>query len=171
MIKKVVRIKTNLNSNNVFIEDMTPIFSKEKNDVDIDSKDRDYSLSNRCFWPKIAGILLILTGVFAFVFLIPIITIDTATIQSLIDSGQFQDLGTQFTAEQLRDFYSTCAVIGCVLAVFPLLGGILSIKRKKWAITLICGLIGLFTILLLIIPGILAIIAVILIYLSKQEFQ
>ena len=150
---------------------MKSIFSKEKTGVSKDSKDQDYSLSNRRFWPKIAGILLILTGVFAFIFLIPMITIDIATIQSLIDSGQFQDLGTQFTAEQLREFYSTCAVIGCVLAVFPLLGGILSIKRKRWAITFICGLIGLFTILLLVIPGVLAIIAIILIYLSKQEFQ
>ena len=98
------------------------------------------------FIPITAGILLILSGVLAIIVLwIPL-----------------------FSNEQ----YIIFGTIGCILAIFPILAGILSIKRKLWMIAFIGSIIGLFTILTpLIESGILASIGFILIVISKKDFQ
>ena len=96
--------------------------------------------------PITAGILLILSGVLAIIVLwIPL-----------------------FCNEQ----YIIYGIIGCILSIFPILAGILAIKRKLWMISFIGSIIGLFTILTpLIESGILASIGFILIVISKKEFQ
>ena len=63
-------------------------------------------------------------------------------------------------------------IICCILSIFPILAGILAIKRKLWMIVFLGASIGLFTILTpLIISGILASIGFILIVISKKEFH
>ena len=96
--------------------------------------------------PVTAGILLILSGVLAIIVWILL-----------------------FFNEQKIIF----GIICCVLSIFPILAGILAIKRKLWTIVFLGAGIGLFTILTpLIIPsGILASIGFILIVISKKEFQ
>ncbi len=102
--------------------------------------------TNKLLIPITAGMLLILSGVFAIIVLwIPL-----------------------FYNEQ----YITFGAIGIILSIFPILAGILSIKRKLWMITVIGASIGLFTILTpLIISGLLASIGFILIVISKKEFH
>ncbi|MEE8564982.1 MAG: hypothetical protein V3S79_01205, partial [Candidatus Thermoplasmatota archaeon] len=51
------------------------------------------------------------------------------------------------------------------------LGGIISIKRKMWGFTIVMSIIGLFTIGPFLLSSILSLIALILIALSKKEFQ
>lgn len=75
------------------------------------------------------------------------------------------------TLESLRSFFMVCATIGIVLSIFPILGGVLSLKKKLWGVSLGCAIIGLFTFLPIIFPGILCLIALILIMLSKEEFE
>ena len=96
--------------------------------------------------PITAGILLILSGVLAIIVLwIPL-----------------------FYNEQ----YIIYGITGGILSIFPILAGILAIKRKLWMIAFIGSIIGLFTLLTpLIISGILASIGFILIVISKKEFQ
>jgi len=95
--------------------------------------------------PITAGILLIFSGFLAIIVWI-----------------QF------FSNEQ----YIIYGVIGCILAIFPILAGILAIIKKLWIIALIGSTIGLFTILTpLIISGILSSIGFILIVISKKDFQ
>ena len=96
--------------------------------------------------PITAGMLLILSGVLAIiVLLIPLL----------------------FTEQ-----YVIFGAIGCILSIFPILSGILAIKRKLWMMVFIGSIIGLFTLLTpLIISGILASIGFILIVISKKEFQ
>lgn len=68
--------------------------------------------------------------------------------------------------------YIIFGTIGCILSIFPILAGILSIKRKLWMIAFIGSIIGLFTILTpLIESGILASIGFILVVISKKDFQ
>jgi len=102
--------------------------------------------ANKLLIPITAGMLLILSGILAIIALwIPL-----------------------FFTEQ----YIIFGTIGCILSIFPILAGILSIKRKLWTITFIGAGIGLFTILTpLIISGILASIGLILIVISKKDFQ
>jgi len=98
------------------------------------------------FIPITAGMLLILSGAFAIILLwIPL-----------------------FFTEQ----YIIFGTIGCVLSIFPIIAGILAIKRKLWMIAFIGSIIGLFTILTpLIESGILASIGFILVVISKKDFQ
>ena len=63
MIKKLKRIKTNLNIKNVFIKTMSSKKSKDKEDEEFDFLRSEKKMSNRSSWPKIAGIFLILTSV------------------------------------------------------------------------------------------------------------
>ena len=84
---------------------------------------------------------------------------------------QLQEIDPDITAEQAKELLTTCGTIGIILSIFPILGGILSIKRKIWVVALIGAIIGLFGFLLLIIPGILALAGLILIAMSRQEFH
>ena len=71
---------------------------------------------NKSIIPITAGILLILSGILAIIVLwIPL-----------------------FYNEQ----YIIFGIIGCILSIFPILAGILSIKRKLWMIALIEPVLG-----------------------------
>jgi hypothetical protein len=95
--------------------------------------------------PITAGILLILSGFFAIIVWISL-----------------------FSNEK----YIIYGIIGCILAIFPILAGIFAIKRKIWIIAFIGSSIGLFTLLTpLIISGIFASIGFIIIVISRKEFH
>jgi len=74
-------------------------------------------------------------------------------------------------AEKVKDFYTICGTIGCILSVFPILGGIVTLKRKMRGLALVGGLIGLFMIGPLFASSILSLIGLIFVGLSKEEFQ
>jgi len=121
--------------------------------------------------PMIAGILLIIAGVLALLTWIPFATIDVSTIELVMENPQFQELSPGMTPEQLREGLAICGTVGCIFAVFSILGGILALKRKLWGIALAGGIVGLFGFIPVIIPGVLALIGLILIAISRKEFQ
>ncbi len=100
--------------------------------------------ANKPFIPLIAGVLLILSGFIA----IAIILVLLFNEQNLI-----------------------FGIIGCIISIFPVLAGILAIKRKQWPLVVIGCIICLFIFIPLVIPGILASIGFILIVISKKDFQ
>jgi hypothetical protein len=121
--------------------------------------------------PLFAGILLILSGVLAlFIWISLVLTIDVEIIAAVVDLSQFQEIDASWTAEKVKDLMVLCGVTFAILALFPLLGGILTLKKKLWGICLGCAIIGLST-LFAIIPGIMCLIAIILLVISKKEFQ
>jgi hypothetical protein len=135
--------------------------------MDENLKDNKIINSNK---PLIAGILLIIAGLlgiytWASTAIFDISTIDPAVLE------QLQQSGVEITIEQIQDILGICSIIGVILSIFPLLGGVLSIKRKMWGFTIIMSIIGLFIIGPLLISSILSLIALILIAISKNEFQ
>lgn len=94
--------------------------------------------------PITAGMMLILSGILAIVVFLGLL---------------------------LSEQYLIFGIIGCIIAVFPVLAGILAIKRKQWPLIVIGCIICLFIFIPLIIPGILASIGIILISISKKEFH
>ena len=94
--------------------------------------------------PITAGMLLILSGVLAIVVF----------------------LGLLFSERHL-----IFGIIGCIITIFPVLAGILAIKRKQWPLVVIGCIICLFIFIPLIIPGILVSIGFILVLISKKEFH
>ncbi len=114
--------------------------------------------------PTIAGLLLILAG---------ILGLFSWVSSLLIDPTQLVPQVTEMpiTPEQLRSFLQICSVIGCILSVFTLLGGILAFKKKKWELALIGSLMGLITIGPFLLASVLSLVGLILVGMSKKEFQ
>ena len=147
----------------------------EENNKSDESIDQTYTYddvpkkSDKYSFPIIAGVLLLIAGVLALISFIQVLTINVNTLGSVVDISQLETLNV--TPEQLKDFLHTCAIIGCIISVFTILGGILSFRKKLWGMALACSIIGLFTFGPMLISSILCLIALILIAISKQEFQ
>jgi len=127
--------------------------------------------SNNKSFPKIAGILLIIAGFLALVYWVQFLLLDSTMLESYIDISQLQQLDPNITIDQIVEILNTCAVIGCVLSIFPILGGILAIKKKLWGISLVGSIIGILTLGIFFTSSILSIISLILLIISKKEFQ
>jgi len=119
--------------------------------------------------PIIAGLLLILAGLLGLFLWAGFLLIDST--QLLIQIQQVTELPPQITPEQLISIFQMCSVIGCILSVFTILGGILAFKKKRWELALIGGLLGLFTIGPFLLASILSLIGLVLVGISKREFQ
>jgi hypothetical protein len=117
--------------------------------------------------PLIAGILLIIAGLLGIYTWITasFFDLDPTIIESLRKSG------AEISIEQLESILAICSGIGLILSIFPILSGILSIKRKNWSICIVMSIIGLFTIGPFFLSSFLSLIGLILIALSKNEFN
>jgi hypothetical protein len=120
--------------------------------------------------PIIAGILLLIAGLLGIYTWISTAIFDISTIDPTIIE-QLRQSGVEITIEQMQNILGVCAIIGIIISIFPILGGITSIKRKMWGITIVMSIIGLFTIGPFLLSSLLSLIALILIILSKKEFQ
>lgn len=129
------------------------------------------SVTTKSSMPLIAGVILIIAGILSIIFWLSFFSLDVATLEKAVDISQFKQIDPKITPEQVLGFLRTCAIIGCVIAVFPILGGILAIKRKLWGISLACSIIGLFSLGMLFSSSLLSFVAVILLFISRKEFQ
>jgi hypothetical protein len=113
--------------------------------------------------PLIAGILLIVFGLINIGNAIyTIVTVDEAMSQ-LGGIGEDQ-LGF------VSDIVMICMVIFIILSVIAILGGYFATQRTKWGIALVGAIVGLFTIGPVCLSSITALIALILLFMSKDEF-
>jgi len=106
-----------------------------------------------------AGVLLIIAGILAVGNIIADIF--------LVSSGNTSVSGYGGIANLLI----VCFTIIFVFAVIAILGGVMAVKRKSWAVALIGSIFGLFTLGPLFVSSILSLIALILIVVSKEEFR
>jgi len=127
--------------------------------------------SNKNSYPLIAGIMLIIAGILGIINWIQTFTLDVTTLGSLFDINQIQEIYPQITYEQILGFLQTCAIIGIIISVFPILGGLLAIKKKLYYIAVTGSIIGLFSIGIMLTSSVLSLIALILLIISKKEFQ
>jgi len=149
---------------------------KDSNTNEIDNtKYDDISISkrpsNRNSMPIIAAILLLIAGIFSILNWVQIFSLNETTLESLYNISQLKQIDPTMTASKLLGFLSTCAIVGCVIAVFQILGGVLALKRKMWGISVACSIIGLFSMGILFTSSILSLISMIILFISKTEFQ
>ncbi len=136
-----------------------------------DGKENNYVKKTK-IKPLIAGVLLITAGIICMLMSAPLLLINDETIDYIRDTNDFfKDTFQNVTNSQLKQSFMMVGAIGVIFSTFGFIGGTLSIFRKKWLITLIFSIVSIFTILFLILPGLFSIVAVILIYLSKNEFK
>ncbi len=126
--------------------------------------------SKKSSLPKVAGILLILAGILAIINWVPLLFLDIETIEGLNYIYRFQQIDPSITPEQVLGFLSICSIIGIIISIFPILGGILSIKRKLFGIALACSLIGIVSLGILFTSSILSIIGAILLIINRKEY-
>lgn len=127
--------------------------------------------SDKKSYTKIAGILLIIAGILGIVNWIQIFLLDATTLGSFMDISQIQEFNASITYEQLLGLLKTCAIIGIIISIFPILGGLLALQKKLYYITLATSIIGLFSIGIMFTSSVLSIIGLILLVMSRQSFQ
>lgn len=127
--------------------------------------------SNKSILPTIIGFLLIIAGVLAIMNWLSVFLLDITTLGSYYDISQLQQVYPNITPEQFLGFLKTCAAIGLIISIFPILGGLLAIKRKMWGISVACSIIGLLSIGILFTSSLFSLIAIIILFISKKEFQ
>jgi hypothetical protein len=115
--------------------------------------------------PLIAGILLIIAGLLGLFTWASALAIDSSIIQNVLPAD------SPITVEQLQSFLTTCGIIGAVLSIFTLAGGIVAMKRKAWGLAVIGGILGLFTIGPMLLGSILSLIGLIIVAISRKDFQ
>jgi uncharacterized membrane protein len=135
--------------------------------MDQEFEDNDIKTSYK---PIIAGIILIIAGLLGIYTWSTTAIFDINTMDPIIIE-QLEQSGVEITIEQIQEIIGVCSIIGIILSIFPVLGGILSLKRLNWGIVIVLSIIGLFTVGPLFISSILSLIALILVALSKNEFQ
>jgi hypothetical protein len=137
--------------------------------------DLDYTIDkpsrNTSSYPLIAGILLLIGGFISILLWVPVIIMDISIFETVVDISQFQQIDPSFTIEDVKIFMTNCAIIGIIISVFPILAGLISIKKKLWGISLAGSIIGLTMFIPSIIGGVLSLVAMILLFLSKKEFK
>ena len=119
--------------------------------------------------PMVAGILLIIAGIFGIIFWSTFFSVDVTTVEDAVDISQFQQIDQDINAEEILGFLRTCATIGIIISIFPILGGILAIRRKLFGIVLICSIIGLFS-FGMFISSIFSLIALIMLIVVRKEY-
>jgi hypothetical protein len=146
-------------------------------------KSHNYNnVNSKKSYPLIAGILLIISSALAFLTGIVLIfyglmisgmsnliTSNESYMPSTIPGYNASDLGLSF--DFMQTFFYICAIVIIVLALFALLGGIMSIRKKMWGLALAGSILGLFTIGPLFLSSILALIALIFIVISRDQFE
>ncbi|MCK4348930.1 MAG: hypothetical protein KAW47_09970 [Thermoplasmatales archaeon] len=131
--------------------------------------------SNKISKPLIAGILMIIAGALSVLMWVGLASMNVSLIETTI-MPEFESISSEygsmtFSAESIKDLFVICGSVGFFLSIFMILGGIMSIKRQMWGLALAGGILGLFTIGPLFVSSALSLIGLILVIISKNEFQ
>jgi len=120
--------------------------------------------------PKIAGIILLVSGILIIVHWV-YITTSPDFIDTLIGTGVYNNMN--ITKADLEAVFNFCGILASGLAVFTMIGGLLSIQRRLFWFAVIGGIVGIFAIapLFFFVPSILSLLGVILIIRSRKDFH
>jgi hypothetical protein len=115
--------------------------------------------------PLIAGILLIVAGLIGLFTWSMALALDSSMLQNVLPAD------SPISIEQLQSILVTCGIIGSILSIFALIGGIVAVKRKAWGLAIVGGILGLFTIGPMFLGSIISLVGLILVVISKKDFQ
>jgi hypothetical protein len=128
-------------------------------------QDQPQQPSSPSYIPLVAGILLIGAGLLGLFTWTSALALDSSMLQSVLPAD------APITIEQLQSILVTCGIIGCILSVFALVGGIVAVKRKSWGLAIVGGILGIFTIGPIFLGSIISLVGLILVAVSRKEFQ
>jgi len=117
-------------------------------------------MQQKTMLPVAGGIMLIIAGIISISFWAFIAFLGGA-VGSLVPIG----------GGVLAGILLVCGIIGIVLSLITLLGGVMGFMRKMWGLALVGGILGLFTLGWYFLGSLLSLIGLILIAISRKEFQ
>ena len=116
-----------------------------------------------------AALLLILAGLIALFTWLPFL-IGQEQIVDLFQQN-FENLNINIARNKIIFLLTIIGSIEIVISILVIIGGIFALKKKGWGFALLFSLLGFFTIGMFFISSILSILGLVLLFLSKHEFQ
>ena len=120
--------------------------------------------------PMIAGVLLIIACLLAFVGAgqVFFFDMDTIDLEGILEDEEVDDeIDTGF----IQTIINICGVVFLIFGIVLLVGGIFAIKRMNWGIALVASIVGLFSLGPFLLGSIFSLVALILLFMSKEEFK
>ncbi len=115
--------------------------------------------------PMIAGVLMIIAFLLAVFNAASFLFLD-------VNVGNVEDqVGEQISSDLVNTVLNVCGAITLIFGLFLLVGGIFAIKRVHWMIAVIGSILGIFSIGPMFAGSILSLVALILLFLAKDEFK
>lgn len=112
----------------------------------------------------VGGILILVAG---------IIGLAMGGILLAINVDQLADYGLDVAGVSgiIEDILTVCGIILVVLGLIAALGGFFGVMRKHWGLAILGGVIGLFIISPYMIASLLSLIGLVLVAISKKDFD
>ena len=114
--------------------------------------------------PVIGGALILIAGILGLV---------VGGVMLAIDADDLDQWGIDVVGvtDIVEDILTACGAILVVLSLITALGGVFGIMRKHWGIAVVGGVLGLFVIGPFGLGSVLALIGLILVAVSRKEFE
>lgn len=116
--------------------------------------------------PTAAGILLILAAIQAIGMGAGILLVGS----SLEDFIMEELAGTDIPFD-IGNFLTLCGAMMLIFGIFALVGAVMALQRKSWSLAVIGAVMGLFTVGIFLTGSIFSLIALILLAVSRDEFN
>jgi hypothetical protein len=114
--------------------------------------------------PVIGGALLIVAGMMGLLMGGVLLAID-------VDDLDQWGVDVAGVTDVLEDILTVCGAIVIILSLIVILGGFFGVTRKHWGIAIVGGVLGLFIIGPMMLGSLIALIGLILIAVSRKEFE
>jgi hypothetical protein len=114
--------------------------------------------------PVIGGVLILLAGIMGLAMGGILLAID---VDDLGDYG----LDVADVTDMVEDILTVCGIIAIVLSLIVVLGGFFGVMRKHWGLAIVGAVLGLFVIGPFMLGSLFSLIGLILIAISRKEFE
>jgi predicted nucleic acid-binding Zn ribbon protein len=114
--------------------------------------------------PVIGGVLIILAGLMG---------LAMGGILVAIDVDDLDTYGVDVTGvtDMVEDILTACGIIAIIVSLIVLLGGFFGVMRKHWGIAIVGAVLGLFVIGPFFLGSVFSLIGLILVAVSRKEFE
>lgn len=114
--------------------------------------------------PVVGGVMIFLAGIMG---------LAMGGILIAIDVDQLSDYGVDVAGitDMLEDILTVCGAIWMIIGLIAVLGGIFGLLRKHWGLAILGGVMGLFVIGPWALGSLFALVGLILVAVSKKEFE
>jgi hypothetical protein len=116
----------------------------------------------KTFIPVVGGALVIVAGIMG-LFL--------GGVLLAVDFDELDQYGLDVATDMIEDILTVCGAIIIILSLIVVLGGFFGVMRKHWGIALVGAILGLFVIGPLMLGSLFSLIGLILIAVSRKEFE